>query len=227
MADEDALVRAILENPRDDSLRLIYADWLEERGDVRGEFLRVEAQIATSGQVERKERNKLRARLDELRRTIGKEWLALLDRTGVDGCFQFRQSCPKRWERLNTTENELIRFCETCHKKVFFCATINDAQRHANYGHCVAIDSRVARKSNDVRFDASRDPQVLMLGMPAPPAPRYRLGQRVRIEDGLLKAQQGTIKRLSLTELRAHVVVESGSGPISLDLNFEQMSPAL
>jgi uncharacterized protein (TIGR02996 family) len=226
MPEEDALVRAILENPNDDSLRLVYADWLEERGDGRGEFLRVEAQLATNSHPKRSERQKLRARLDELRPPISKEWLALLDRTTVEGCFQFRQSCPKRWERLKTTEDELIRFCESCQKKVFFCATINDAQRHANYGHCVAIDSRVGRKSNDVRFDPSRDHDVLMLGMPAPPAPRYRLGQRIRIEEGLLKTQHGTIQRLSLTDLRARVVVETGSGPISVDLEFEQMVPA-
>jgi len=31
-ADEDALVRAILADPRDDLTRDVYADWLEEHG---------------------------------------------------------------------------------------------------------------------------------------------------------------------------------------------------
>jgi uncharacterized protein (TIGR02996 family) len=40
MSDEQALLRAILMRPDDDAPKLIYADWLEERGDPRGEFLR-------------------------------------------------------------------------------------------------------------------------------------------------------------------------------------------
>jgi uncharacterized protein (TIGR02996 family) len=37
---------AILEAPRDDALRLAYADWLEERGDARGEFIRIQYELA-------------------------------------------------------------------------------------------------------------------------------------------------------------------------------------
>src|SRR5262245_1555069 len=45
-------VRAFLEDikahPEDDVPRLILADWLDERGDPRGEFLRVQCQMAAS-----------------------------------------------------------------------------------------------------------------------------------------------------------------------------------
>jgi uncharacterized protein (TIGR02996 family) len=40
-ATEEAFVRDILEHPEDDTPRLVYADWLEERGDVRGAELRL------------------------------------------------------------------------------------------------------------------------------------------------------------------------------------------
>src|SRR5690242_1443256 len=40
--DEEAFLRAICENPDDDLPRLVYADWLDERGDPRGEFIRVQ-----------------------------------------------------------------------------------------------------------------------------------------------------------------------------------------
>jgi uncharacterized protein (TIGR02996 family) len=46
MATDEAFVRGILDNPEDDSLRLVYADWLEERGDPRGEFIRVQCCLA-------------------------------------------------------------------------------------------------------------------------------------------------------------------------------------
>ena len=37
---------AILENPADDDPRLVYADWLDERCDPRGEFIRVQCRLA-------------------------------------------------------------------------------------------------------------------------------------------------------------------------------------
>jgi uncharacterized protein (TIGR02996 family) len=46
MNQEDAFLQAILEEPDDDAVRLIFADWLEERGDSRGEFIRVQCALA-------------------------------------------------------------------------------------------------------------------------------------------------------------------------------------
>lgn len=37
--EEEAFLRAITANPADEATRLVYADWLEERGDPLGEFL--------------------------------------------------------------------------------------------------------------------------------------------------------------------------------------------
>ena len=44
MQDENGFLEAIAANPEDDSIRLVYADWLEERGDPRAEYLRLEVQ---------------------------------------------------------------------------------------------------------------------------------------------------------------------------------------
>jgi uncharacterized protein (TIGR02996 family) len=46
MTHDDAFLRAIREDPEDDTPRLVYADWLEERGDPRGEFIRVQCRLA-------------------------------------------------------------------------------------------------------------------------------------------------------------------------------------
>src|ERR1700675_459464 len=40
MSDEKAFLTAILERP-DDARKLVYADWLEEQGDPRAEYLRL------------------------------------------------------------------------------------------------------------------------------------------------------------------------------------------
>lgn len=43
-ASEHFLV-AIRASPDDDAPRLVYADWLEERGDVRGEFIAIQCAL--------------------------------------------------------------------------------------------------------------------------------------------------------------------------------------
>jgi uncharacterized protein (TIGR02996 family) len=40
MRHDAGFLEAICANPDDDVPRLIFADWLEERGDPRGEFIR-------------------------------------------------------------------------------------------------------------------------------------------------------------------------------------------
>lgn len=46
MTDRDSFLRAIIENPQDDALRLIFADWLDEHGDSgRTEFIRVQVEL--------------------------------------------------------------------------------------------------------------------------------------------------------------------------------------
>src|SRR5947208_16258633 len=42
--DDAAFERAVLESPDDDGPRLVYADWLDEQGDPRGEFIRTQVE---------------------------------------------------------------------------------------------------------------------------------------------------------------------------------------
>lgn len=42
---EQAFLETIRKNPEDDDARAVYADWLEQRGDPRGEYLRLELQL--------------------------------------------------------------------------------------------------------------------------------------------------------------------------------------
>lgn len=48
MTDHDALLAAIIANPDDDTVRLVYADWLDENGQgERAEFIRVQVALST------------------------------------------------------------------------------------------------------------------------------------------------------------------------------------
>lgn len=61
---EAALIAAVRADPYDLQARQVYADWLEERGDLRGEYLRLDSQVQT-----------LPARLAELVEHIDPAWL--------------------------------------------------------------------------------------------------------------------------------------------------------
>jgi uncharacterized protein (TIGR02996 family) len=65
MTTEDDVLRALRERPEDDVTRLVYADWLEERGEIRGEYLRLEHQFA-----------QIALHLIQLRKQIDHTWLA-------------------------------------------------------------------------------------------------------------------------------------------------------
>jgi uncharacterized protein (TIGR02996 family) len=69
-------LRAIQENPADDAARLVYADWLEERGDVRAEYLRAELALARLP-ADAPEAPALRSRLWRAWAAVDPSWLAV------------------------------------------------------------------------------------------------------------------------------------------------------
>lgn len=82
--DEDlAFVRAVVATPADVAPRLIYADWLDERGDVRAEYLRSDVGLSTEsrespGWAERYKR------LKQLRRGLNNVWVVAVSRGPAD-----------------------------------------------------------------------------------------------------------------------------------------------
>ena len=74
MDEHLAFLQAILADPDDDAPRLVYADWLEERGDPRAEFIR--AQCAANGlPFGDPERARLRKRAGALLARHEAEWV--------------------------------------------------------------------------------------------------------------------------------------------------------
>jgi uncharacterized protein (TIGR02996 family) len=72
--DEAALYRAVAANPADEAPRLVYADWLDERDDPRGEYLRLDwdaGQKAKSGRAS----ERALERLAELRSGLPSNWM--------------------------------------------------------------------------------------------------------------------------------------------------------
>jgi uncharacterized protein (TIGR02996 family) len=67
MSDEASFLEAIRSSPKDVAARLIYADWLDERGDARSEYLRLDA-----------EAERIQARLHALGRQLDPAWLKIV-----------------------------------------------------------------------------------------------------------------------------------------------------
>src|SRR5437762_1580159 len=66
---EATFLEAIRAAPDDDEVRRVYADWLDERGDPRGEYLRLEIQLVRGP-----------ARLAELAAALDPSWLYKVQR---------------------------------------------------------------------------------------------------------------------------------------------------
>lgn len=81
---EHPFVQEVRNNPRDDFPRLIFADYLDEAGDPRGELIRVQVQLAnmTPGEPERRE---LELREEELLADYADAWLEPLREFGAQG----------------------------------------------------------------------------------------------------------------------------------------------
>lgn len=163
----DAFLQSVLDNPKDDSARLVYADWLEENAAPdaipKAEFLRLTVALATE-KASKNERKASRKRLQKLAAELDTGWLAVVSRMPVENCrvsqrsgraprqlaahFQFL--CNRNWEDLQTTNDTTIRFCNDCQKNVHYCDTIVEARNQADRERCVAVDLGVIRREGDL-----------------------------------------------------------------------------
>jgi len=81
MSRDDEFLRAILASPGDEVLRLVYADWLAERGDQRAEVLRTQVEIGRRTR-EKEPTVGLQDRLDGLVPAIDPVWLSFMTTLG-------------------------------------------------------------------------------------------------------------------------------------------------
>jgi uncharacterized protein (TIGR02996 family) len=146
---EQRLLTGIAE--RDEASRVVYADWLEDRGELeRAEFLRIQQEIVVSSPDEPRV-EALTSRLRELAASIDVPWRTRVARPPIEHCpVAFELQCPKEWGKLEPTDRDGVRYCGSCKKTVHYAPTVADARRHAQRGNCVAIDIAGIRWSHDL-----------------------------------------------------------------------------
>jgi uncharacterized protein (TIGR02996 family) len=94
MTEQDFL-GLLREGPEDEVLRLAYADWLEERNDLRAGFLRLEAQLARLPETS-PDHEALRHELAQLAARVDVRWRADVCRVYVESgpAYRHPQRCP-------------------------------------------------------------------------------------------------------------------------------------
>jgi uncharacterized protein (TIGR02996 family) len=80
---EEDLLAAVYANPDDDAPRSVYADWLQERGDPRGEFIAL--------QLEKSPTKEAQARIRELLKKHERAWLGPIEPPVLKAAVVFRR----------------------------------------------------------------------------------------------------------------------------------------
>ena len=78
MNEDKTFIRAIVDNPGDNTSRLVYADWLDDRDDPRGTYLRAEHEAVVTGDI---------ARLRQLAVGLDPVWVARVSMPPIGVCI--------------------------------------------------------------------------------------------------------------------------------------------
>lgn len=152
---EEVFLREIRFSPEDQQLKEVYADWLEERGDLRAELLRIDLELAHRGTLTPDRETDLKTQRAALHPKLSPNWVAFVSDAAIEKCApEFAYLCPKRWDALKVLDDDAaIRYCDQCGREVHYCQSIESARSHASKLHCVAIDASVVREQGDLETE--------------------------------------------------------------------------
>ena len=161
MLNEAAFLDAIKAGPEDQVTRLVYADWLEERGESsRSEYVRLnEELLALIGSAALKETTtqtqirRLRGRLRKIGTSIDPAWVAIFDalRPVIFHCCQCRKTIVGK-DAIDTNPRTQLKMKNTRYCKICW----EDAIR-AYLHHGSGLDSYSGRRSADADYHGSGD----------------------------------------------------------------------
>lgn len=183
MNEDAAFISAIRANPDDETSRLVYADWLDDRSDPRAEYLRAEAAWLAL-QPSDEQFRPLYRRVSQLAAGLEPEWFAGVSRMGnlvrqaweplSDG-FGTRYpvlDLSQDWQRASALFRESLsqtfglteierRFCLPA-DFLAFLSTIRGArdgwEDYFDIGHCIDANWRHVRDFRDWTASASNGP---------------------------------------------------------------------
>jgi uncharacterized protein (TIGR02996 family) len=134
---ESALMDAIVTG--DTASRLVYADWLEERGDVG------RATIVREFVGGRRPNVEMLTWLVPTK--LG--WRARVLEPAIEACPR-RAECVGHWGKLERIGRANLRRCGPCAKLVLYCVNAAQAREHVDAGGTVVFDPLVVRMLGDL-----------------------------------------------------------------------------
>lgn len=135
--EEAALVDGIVTG--DAASRVVYADWLEERGDVgRAAIVR---ELVAGGPPD----------LEMLERLVptNVRWRARVLEPAIEACPR-GAACVGHWGKLEGSRRADLRRCGACTKLVLYCVDVAQAREHVAAGGTVVFDPFVLRWPDDL-----------------------------------------------------------------------------
>ena len=147
---EQQLIDAIVAG--DAASRMVYADWLEERGETtRAELLRLQELLADIDATDSDRRAQFQhavRRLGALASDIDPEWRLLVGRPVVEHCRPSSAGCTQDWGTLMPTGDTSVRCCTICSEHVYYASSRAEGSAHARAGRCFVVDLLELRRSH-------------------------------------------------------------------------------
>ena len=155
---EQRFLLHIRDFPTDMDMRMVFADWLEERNHAaKSEFLRLVLQSGVPANPV------LEVRLRMLAEQLPLQWRAIVTRTTIEKCdVKFALKCPRVWEALVSTDDPAVRHCNSCDRPVHFCVDLAAVRRHGRDGDCVAFCASLVREHALERYDHDEHDELLV-----------------------------------------------------------------
>lgn len=148
-ATERAFLRGIAAAPRDVACRLVYADWLEERGRHDcAELVRSELTLLDIEEADPRE-PVLRHRVKALTPLVSVEMRRAISRGPIEGCDE-PAACARSWDALRATADPCARRCVVCDRDVLYASSVAEAIERVAVGTPVVVDATVARTPGDL-----------------------------------------------------------------------------
>jgi uncharacterized protein (TIGR02996 family) len=149
---EQHFLLQLRDTPDDLAMRMVFADWLEERGYYhKAVVVRLLADPPIEGSEAMRQ---LRA---ATLWTPG-DWLAIVCRTPIERCrgpldARMNLVCPRTWDRLVSTDAPKRRWCSECGDDVHFCATLDEVRERGETRDVIALSPPLHRSQALEAYD--------------------------------------------------------------------------
>jgi uncharacterized protein (TIGR02996 family) len=147
VSKEQRFLLELQHHPEDLAMRMVFADWLEERGQPAKALV-----VRLLGDPPKPDTHEA-MQLQVASSHLDADWLAAVTRTEIENCEhayvepgpKFRFRCPLAWEGLSSTQDPSVRHCDSCKRPVFFCANLAEVRSHAEARNCVAFSPTLVK----------------------------------------------------------------------------------